>query len=435
MSRRYEVRHGDVGHVVDDRRRRRVSHRRADLARRAARRRPRVSSPATTAGETVVALAGTAAAPWVFVAGQAWPLEVALEGARRSRRCRRRGHDRADAGDGGRRSSRRPATRVTTGDPVVVLEAMKMELPIRAPRDGVVAAVHCQRGRAGPAGHPAGGAGAVSSAPPRVTIVEVGPRDGLQNEPAAIATADKVALRRRVEPGRSSPHRGLGVRLAEVGAADGRRRRGLRRHRPRARRPLHRAGAEPGRPGPRARRAASTASRSSPPPANVQPAQHQPVDRRIAGPLCRGRGRGPGRTACRVRGYLSTAFGCPFEGAVAAGRGDPGDQARCSTWASTRWRSATRSASAHPGQVRTLLDAVDRRVPLARLALHFHDTRGTALANVLAGLDAGVATFDARPAASAAAPTRRAPPATSPPRICSTCSTAWASRPASRWPG
>ncbi len=37
-------------------------------------------------------------------------------------------------------------TRVTAGDPVVVLEAMKMELVIRAPRDGEIAAVHCRVG-------------------------------------------------------------------------------------------------------------------------------------------------------------------------------------------------------------------------------------------------------------------------------------------------
>ena len=50
---------------------------------------------------------------------------------------------------------------------------------------------------------------------------------------------------------------------------------------------------------------------------------------------------------------------------------------------------------AHPGQVWRVLDAVSARVPLARIALHFHDTRGTGLANVLAGLQAGVTTFDA----------------------------------------
>jgi hydroxymethylglutaryl-CoA lyase len=42
-----------------------------------------------------------------------------------------------------------------------------------------------------------------------------------------------------------------------------------------------------------------------------------------------------------------------------------------------------------------VLDAVAARVPLARVALHLHDTRGTGLANVLAGLQAGVTTIDA----------------------------------------
>ena len=49
---------------------------------------------------------------------------------------------------------------------------------------------------------------------------------------------------------------------------------------------------------------------------------------------------------------------------------------------------------AHPGQVPLVLDAVTAAVPLQQVALHFHDTRGTALANVLAGLDCGVTTFD-----------------------------------------
>jgi hydroxymethylglutaryl-CoA lyase len=49
---------------------------------------------------------------------------------------------------------------------------------------------------------------------------------------------------------------------------------------------------------------------------------------------------------------------------------------------------------AHPGQVWDVLDALLARVPADRVALHFHDTRGTALANVLAALQAGIATFD-----------------------------------------
>jgi hydroxymethylglutaryl-CoA lyase len=50
---------------------------------------------------------------------------------------------------------------------------------------------------------------------------------------------------------------------------------------------------------------------------------------------------------------------------------------------------------AHPGQVPIVVQAVAERIPMERIALHFHDTRGTALANVLAALELGVATFDA----------------------------------------
>jgi hydroxymethylglutaryl-CoA lyase len=50
---------------------------------------------------------------------------------------------------------------------------------------------------------------------------------------------------------------------------------------------------------------------------------------------------------------------------------------------------------AHPGQIPFVLEAVLARVPLDRIALHFHDTRGTALANVLTALSLGVTTFDA----------------------------------------
>src|SRR5207244_9396533 len=50
---------------------------------------------------------------------------------------------------------------------------------------------------------------------------------------------------------------------------------------------------------------------------------------------------------------------------------------------------------AHPGQVPRVLDAVAARVPIDKIALHFHDTRGTALANVLSALPYGISTFDA----------------------------------------
>jgi hydroxymethylglutaryl-CoA lyase len=96
----------------------------------------------------------------------------------------------------------------------------------------------------------------------------------------------------------------------------------------------------------------------------------------------------------RVRGYLSTAFGCPFEGAVA-----PSQVAaiaeRLIDLGVFEVAVSDTIGIAHPGQVPVVLDAVLARVAADRVALHFHDTRGTALANVLASLPFGISTFDA----------------------------------------
>ena len=94
-----------------------------------------------------------------------------------------------------------------------------------------------------------------------------------------------------------------------------------------------------------------------------------------------------------VRAYVSTAFGCPFEGAV--------DPARVRDVSAALIDMGAREVSvsdtigiAHPGQVPVVVSAVAERVPLEKIALHFHDTRGTALANVLTALQLGVATYD-----------------------------------------
>jgi hydroxymethylglutaryl-CoA lyase len=96
----------------------------------------------------------------------------------------------------------------------------------------------------------------------------------------------------------------------------------------------------------------------------------------------------------RVRGYLSTAFGCPFEGTVAPGRVAE-ITARLRDLGVFEVAISDTIGIAHPGQVPGVLDAVLARVPVDQIALHFHDTRGTALANVLASLPYGIATFDA----------------------------------------
>ena len=96
----------------------------------------------------------------------------------------------------------------------------------------------------------------------------------------------------------------------------------------------------------------------------------------------------------RVRGYLSTAFGCPFEGPVAP-RQVAAVAGRLADLGVFEVAISDTIGIAHPGQVPTVLEAVLARVPADRLALHFHDTRGTALANVLASLPFGIATYDA----------------------------------------
>jgi hydroxymethylglutaryl-CoA lyase len=95
-----------------------------------------------------------------------------------------------------------------------------------------------------------------------------------------------------------------------------------------------------------------------------------------------------------VRGYLSTAFGCPFEGDVPIARVVDLTRRLLDLGASHVAVSDTIGV-AHPGQVRRALDVLVSAVGADRLALHFHDTRGTALANVLAALDFGIWMFDA----------------------------------------
>jgi biotin carboxyl carrier protein len=93
-----------------------------------------------------VAVAGPPEARWVSVDGQVAVLEVAPEG--QSRR-RAKGADvpmMAPMPANVVKVLVEPGATVKAGDTVLVLEAMKMELPVKSPRDGVVAAVHCRAG-------------------------------------------------------------------------------------------------------------------------------------------------------------------------------------------------------------------------------------------------------------------------------------------------
>jgi len=95
-----------------------------------------------------------------------------------------------------------------------------------------------------------------------------------------------------------------------------------------------------------------------------------------------------------VRAYLSVVFVCPYEGKV-----DPRQVVqlvkRLAEVGVDEISLGDTIGAATPKQVLELLKLLSAEVALSRLALHFHDTRGTALANVVAGLESGIRTFDA----------------------------------------
>lgn len=96
-----------------------------------------------------------------------------------------------------------------------------------------------------------------------------------------------------------------------------------------------------------------------------------------------------------TRAYVSTAFGCPYTGRVAPERVIEVALRLADLGAGEVAVSDTIGVGV-PSQVTGLADRLVRAgLPVERLAFHFHDTRGTALANVVAGLEAGVRCFDA----------------------------------------
>ena len=95
----------------------------------------------------------------------------------------------------------------------------------------------------------------------------------------------------------------------------------------------------------------------------------------------------------RVRGYVSCVLGCPYEGEVA-----PGKVAEVAgelhAMGCHEISLGDTIGTGTPGKARTLFDTVARVVPRERLAGHFHDTYGQALANIYASLLEGIAVFD-----------------------------------------
>ena len=233
----------------------------------------------------------------------------------------------------------------------------------------------------------------MSAEPGRVTVVEVGPRDGLQNESASVATAAKIAF----VDGLSA----AGLPVVEVSAFVSPKRvpqmadaaevfAGIARHSGTRYSALvpNLAGLDRAHAAGAIEVAIFAASSETFSRRNINQSIDESLDTYRA--VC-ARAQGLG---IRVRGYVSTAFGCPFEGPVDPQRVASVAGALIDMGAFEVAVSDTIGIG-HPGQVPGVVGAVSERIPIEKIALHFHDTRGTALANVLAALDLGVATFDA----------------------------------------
>jgi hydroxymethylglutaryl-CoA lyase len=94
-----------------------------------------------------------------------------------------------------------------------------------------------------------------------------------------------------------------------------------------------------------------------------------------------------------VRAYLSTVFGCPYEGVI-----DPDQVVRISDalleMGVSELSLGDTIGVANPQQVEQVLEILLNRFPREKLAMHFHNTHGTALANVVVALQLGMTTFD-----------------------------------------
>lgn len=228
--------------------------------------------------------------------------------------------------------------------------------------------------------------------PERVTICEVGPRDGLQNEARNVPTPDKIRLIEALaEAGIQRMEATSFVapkwipNLADAGEVLG----GIRR------RPgVTYAALVPNLKGLERALAARvdeaviflSASESH---------SRKNINKGIAEALetYRGVAGAVEQAGLRLKAAISTSFGCPYEGDV-----DPltvvGIAMALMEMGVEEVGVADTTGMANPRQVFDLVSHLARHVPIEMISLHFHDTRGTALANALAGLQAGVTIFD-----------------------------------------
>ncbi|SIS45633.1 hydroxymethylglutaryl-CoA lyase [Salimicrobium flavidum] len=228
--------------------------------------------------------------------------------------------------------------------------------------------------------------------PKQVTIREVGPRDGLQNQSEEVATADKVEWINRLSE--------TGLRYIEISSfvhpkwipqlKDAREVAGAIRRDP----GVTYAALVPNRKGLGAAieknvdevsvfmSASETHNQKN---INKSITETYPVLEEVVQEA-----KQAGKT---VRGYVSTVFGCPYEGDI-----DPEAVFRVSErlleMGIDELSLGDTIGVADPKQVDEFLTAMSGRLPFSRTAMHFHNTSGMALANVLVSLNHGITIFD-----------------------------------------
>lgn len=225
-----------------------------------------------------------------------------------------------------------------------------------------------------------------------VRIVEVGPRDGLQNEKTIIATADKIELIDRLSR--------TGLRSIEATSfvspkwipqlADAAEVFGAIDRKPGISYPVlvpNEKGYERAREVGAQEVAVFTAASEAFNQKNINASIDESIER-FRPVLERARVDG-----VKVRGYVSTVLGCPYQGKVPVA-----DvvrvAARLHALGCYEISLGDTIGVGTPHQARAMLKAVANEVPLSALAVHFHDTYGQALANILACLEEGVAVVD-----------------------------------------
>ncbi|MEO5623049.1 MAG: hydroxymethylglutaryl-CoA lyase [Dokdonella sp.] len=228
--------------------------------------------------------------------------------------------------------------------------------------------------------------------PAQVRIVEVGPRDGLQNEKAEISTADKIAL---IDKLSSTGLRSIEAtafvspkwvpQMADASAvlAGITRREGVSY-------PVlvpNEQGYQRARAAGASEVAVFTAASEAFNLKNTNAGIDESL-RRFELVLAHAKTDG-----VRVRGYVSTVLGCPYQGTVPVA--DVVRVARClHDMGCYEISLGDTIGIGTPAKARAMLKAVASEVPMPALAIHFHDTYGQALANVLACLEEGVAVVD-----------------------------------------